>query len=604
MKIVEGKIYLSASDLSTHIACPHATLLNLEEVKGLRKPPGQSFAALQALQQKGEEFESGYLEQLRNQGKKVVEIDKTNPGKALEQTIQAMAAGADIIYQARLEHDIWNGWADFLKKVDGSGRFGNWSYEVIDTKLSRHTKAGAILQICLYSEILNELQDRMPEYMYINNPNGMQQFRVDDFMAFYRTMKYKLQQAVLVPGNGYPDPVTHCDICKWWQLCNQQRREDDHLSFIAGMGKLQTQEVREHNVTTLESMAGLDAGISWKPKRGSVDTYKRLAHQADLQLKWRTMNKPIFEMLPLEEDFGFFKLPEPTPHDMFFDFEGDPFVGTNGLEYLFGWLYQNEYYDLWLKNEAEEKQALEKFMDTVMQILDADPAMHIYHFGAYEQSALKRLVGKYAIKEEELDKLLRSGVFVNLHSITRRAIIAGIESYSLKELEKLHGYLRIVDLRKVGPHKLLYEGLLESGSVADVDDETRVVVRDYNKDDCISTKYLRDWLEGQRGTLISHGKNIPRLKPGDGAPTENITEHQQRIRPLFDALVENIPFEKENRSVEQQAKWLLANMLDWYRREKKSFWWEVFRLQDLTDEELLEEIHLLVMCMKRNGYLY
>jgi uncharacterized protein len=429
----------------------------------------------------------------------------------------------------------------------------------------------------------------MPEYMYINNPNGMQQFRVDDFMAFYRTMKYKLQQAVLVPGNGYPDPVTHCDICKWWQLCNQQRREDDHLSFIAGMGKLQTQEVREHNVTTLESMAGLDAGISWKPKRGSVDTYKRLAHQADLQLKWRTMNKPIFEMLPLEDDFGFFKLPEPTPHDMFFDFEGDPFVGTNGLEYLFGWLYQNEYYDLWSKNEAEEKQALEKFMDTVMQILDADPAMHIYHFGAYEQSALKRLVGKYAIKEEELDKLLRSGVFVNLHSITRRAIIAGIESYSLKELEKLHGYLRIVDLRKVGPHKLLYEGLLESGSVADVDDETRVVVRDYNKDDCISTKYLRDWLEGQRGTLISHGKNIPRPKPGDGAPTENITEHQQRIRPLFDALVENIPFEKENRSVEQQAKWLLANMLDWYRREDKSFWWEVYRLQDLTDEELLEE---------------
>jgi uncharacterized protein len=30
-------------------------------------------------------------------------------------------------------------------------------------------------------------------------------------------------------------------------------------------------------------------------------------------------------------------------------------------------------------------------------------------------------------------------------------------------------------------------------------------------------------------------------------------------------------------------------MLDWYRREKKSFWWEVFRLQELTDEELLEE---------------
>ena len=104
--------------------------------------------------------------------------------------------------------------------------------------------------------------------------------------------------------------------------------------------------------------------------------------------------------------------------------------------------------------------------------MDTDAEMHIYHFGAYEQSALKRLVGKYAIKEDEFDRLLRAGIFVNLHTITRHAIIAGVESYSLKDLEKLHGYLRQVDLRTVGPHKLLYEGLLESGDIDDVDEET------------------------------------------------------------------------------------------------------------------------------------
>jgi uncharacterized protein len=553
------------------------------------KPPGKTYAALQALQKKGEEFESNYLHQLKVEGKTVVEIDKTNPAQALRETLNAMAVGPDIIYQARLEHDIWNGWADFLAKTNNPSKFGPWSYEVMDTKLSRETKSGAILQICLYSEILNQLQGCMPEHMYINNPNGIHQFRVDDFMAFYRIMKNKLQQAVLVPNNGYPDPVPHCDICRWWEVCNQRRRDDDHLSFIAGMGKLQTQEVKEHNVTTLESMAGLHGAISWKPNRGSVETYKRLAHQADLQLKWRTMSSPVFEILPPDAEFGFFKLPAPSPHDMFFDFEGDPFVGTTGLEYLFGWFYQDVYYDLWSKNEVEEKQALENFIDTVMQILDADPTMHIYHFGAYEQSALKRLVGKYGTKEDELDHLLRAGVFVNLHSITRRAIIAGVESYSLKDLEKLHGYLRIVDLRTVAPHKLLYEGLLESGSIEDVYDETKSIVRDYNKDDCISTKYLRNWLEEQRAKLISQGTTIPRPAPGEGTPSENITEHQQRIQPLFDALMKDVPFEKENRTAEQQARWLLANMLDWYRREKKSFWWEVFRLQDLTDEELLEE---------------
>jgi uncharacterized protein len=589
MKIVDGKVHLSASDLSTHIACPHATFLNLEVAKGLLKPPGKTFGALIALQKKGEEFERNYLQQLKAQGKTIVEIDKASPPQAKQDTLEAMTAGADIIYQARLEHYIWNGWADFLIKTDRASKLGPWSYEVMDTKLSRETKAGAILQICLYSEILNELQGYMPEHMYVNNPNGEERYRVDDFMAFYRIMKEKLNAAVVVPDNGYPDPVPHCDICKWWELCNQQRRKDDHLSFIAGMGRLQIQEVKEHHVTTLESMAGLHGGLLWKPSRGSIDTYKRLAHQADLQLKWRTTNRVALEILPPEPDFGFFKLPEPSPHDMFFDFEGDPFVSTTGLEYLFGWFYQDKYYDLWAKNEVEERQALENFIDTVMKIRIADPAMHIYHFGAYEQSALKRLVGKYAIKEEELDQLLRAGIFVNLHSITRRAIIAGVESYSLKDLEKLHGYLREVDLKTVASHKLLYEGLLESGSVDDADEETKLVVRNYNKDDCISTKHLRDWLEEQRVELIAKGVSIPRPAAGDGTASENITEHQQRIKPLFEALVKDVPPEKEQRTDEHQANWLLANMLDWYRREKKSFWWEVFRLQELTDEELLEE---------------
>src|SRR5437016_2882522 len=327
MKIVDSKVYLSASDLSTHIACPHATFLNLQQAKGILKPPGETYGALIALQKKGEEFERDYLRQLREQGNQIAEIDKKNARQARQDTIDAIAAGADIIYQARLEHDIWNGWADFLVKTTGrASHFGAWSYEVMDTKLSRETKAGAILQVCLYSEILKELQGSMPVHMYINNPNGKHPYRVDDFFAFYRLMKNKLSQAILAPIDSYPDPVPHCDICKWWQLCNQRRRKDDHLTFIAGMGKLQTQEVKAHAVTTLEQMAELHAGFSWKPKRGSIDTYERLAHQADLQRKWRTTNSPAFEILPAEEDFGFFKLPEPSPHDMFFDFEGDPFV--------------------------------------------------------------------------------------------------------------------------------------------------------------------------------------------------------------------------------------------------------------------------------------
>lgn len=593
MKILEGKVYLSASDLSTHISCKHATSLNLQLAKKIiPSPPVYDNPSLDALKLRGDEFESDYINQLRESGKTVADINKYDAKEAAIQTLNAMKQGVDIIYQARLEHGIWNGWADFLiKKIneERQSKFGNWFYEVMDTKLSKETKAGAILQISLYSEMLEQLQGCMPEYMHIKNPTGQHRYRIDDFAAYYRLMKKNLLQSIDQPNETYPDPVPHCDVCKWWPVCNKRRREDDHLGFIAGMGNMQIKEVNKWGVTTLESMASLLVPLRYKPVRGNVQTYEKLAHQARLQHQWRMINRPVFETLPLENDLGFFKLPEPSKHDIFFDFEGDPYVGNSGLEYLFGWFYRDQYYDLWVLNDAEEKIALEKFIDTVMSIWKQDEKMHIYHFGAYEQSALKRLVGKYAVKEDELDRLLRAGVFVNLHTITRHAVIAGIESYSLKDLEKLHGYLRIRDLRLVAQKKIFYEGLLESGYVDLADEETIAVIKDYNKDDCISTKYLRDWLENIRQKLVDEGKNIPRPKKEDDTPSGTITEHQERIQPIFDKLIKDVPFEKDDRSSQQQAKWLLANMLDWYRREKKSFWWEYFRLSELSDDDMVEE---------------
>ena len=591
MKITSTTILLSASDLSTHMSCKHATFLNLQLAREIiPSPPKYDNPSLEALQQRGEEFEKDYINQLKGSGRTVAEISRGDTKEAAVQTLEAMKHGVDIIYQARLELDNWNGWADFLiKKIDKASKFGNWYYEVMDTKLSKETRAGAILQISLYSEMLEQLQGCMPEYMHIKNPAGEHHYRIDDYAAYYRLMKKNLLQTINQPRETYPDPVPHCDICKWWPVCNKRRREDDHLSFIAGMGRMQIKEVVKWNVTTLESMASLAVPLAYKPERGNPQTFEKLSHQARLQHQWRKIDRPVFEILPLQEDLGFYKLPEPSKHDIFFDFEGDPYVGDTGIEYLFGWYYCDEYYDLWAHNDVEELQALEKFMDTVMDIWKQDEKMHIYHFGAYEQSALKRLVGKYATREDELDRLLRAGVFVNLHTITRNAVIAGIESYSLKDLEKLHGYLRIRDLRLVAQNKILYEGLLESGYVETVDEETIAVVRDYNKDDCISTKYLRDWLEKLRQKLIDERNDIPRPAKEDDKASENITAHQQRIQPIFEELMKGVPFEKKDRDSEQQAKWLLANMLDWYRREEKSLWWEHYRLKEMADDELLEE---------------
>src|SRR5690606_9295183 len=170
-----------------------------------------------------------------------------------------------------------------------------------------------------------------------------------------------------------------------------------------------------------------------------------------------------------------------------------------------------------------------------------------------------------------------------------QALRAGVATYSLKELEQFHGFIRQLDLREASSQLRLLEGLLERNNVDAITDETKQAVEQYNMEDCLSTRELRIWLEQLRSEQIQQGFDIPRPALEEGAPSDGVTEHQEKIKPVFDALMAEIPVGVGERTDEQQAKWLLAHMLDWYRREKKAHWWEFFRLKEMPEEELLEE---------------
>jgi uncharacterized protein len=130
---------------------------------------------------------------------------------------------------------------------------------------------------------------------------------------------------------------------------------------------------------------------------------------------------------------------------------------------------------------------------------------------------------------------------------------------------------------------------LELDDCPSISEEIRSIVLGYNRDDCLSTAALRDWLERLRDELVSAGKEMPRPGPGDGAPNEKITDWLVRVNLLVERLTVDVPVDRHERDGEQQARWILANILDWHRRENKSAWWEHFRLADLSPEDLLEE---------------
>src|SRR5439155_16469595 len=95
------------------------------------------------------------------------------------------------------------------------------------------------------------------------------------------------------------------------------------------------------------------------------------------------------------------------------------------------------YTPFWAGDRESERAAFEEFVDLVRVRRREDPGMHVYHYAAYEPSTLARLMGAHATREDEIDELLRGEVLVDLLQVVRQAVRAGVESYSLKEVEKL-----------------------------------------------------------------------------------------------------------------------------------------------------------------------
>ena len=117
---------------------------------------------------------NGFLESLLTDGLRAVklELDPNLPrgerlAKGGDETLNAMRTGVDIIYQAVLFDGRRLGFADFLRRVEQPSDLGTWSYEVWDTKLARHAKASAVLQLCMYSDLLREYQGQAPSEMHL-----------------------------------------------------------------------------------------------------------------------------------------------------------------------------------------------------------------------------------------------------------------------------------------------------------------------------------------------------------------------------------------------------------------------------------------------------
>ena len=590
-KSISGKLF-SASDLVNFAACPHLTHLDLVNLD-TPLPKAADTDEMALIQDKGFEHEGRYLEVLQAQSGDVVDLKQEGISDevAFANTRQALQSGAQVLFQATFLGAPWVGHADFLVRIETPSKLGDFSYEVEDTKLARSSRAKFLLQLCLYSEMLADVQGVMPRHMYVVLGDGRKEtFLVADYLRYYRQLKHRfLAWTARADRESYPERSDRCSMCRWRDLCGEQWERDDHLNRIAGITRVQMPRLRAAGVSTMKALAELP--LETQVPRVQADTKNRLTHQARLQVQSHETGKPVFEVLPVSPGKGFERLPSPSDGDLFFDMEGDP-LEKGGLEYLFG-LYFFEvgkpvFKPFWAHSRAEEKVAFEDFIDYVTAHLAQWPMAHVYHYAPYEPTALKRLMSMHGTREGEVDNLLRDRKLVDLYAVVREGLRVGEPSYSIKFIERFYGAARTGDVKNAGASIVFYEQWKATQDAALLQ-----AIEDYNKDDVVSTFELRQWLM----SICPQGAALAGTAVLAEPPARKKSQAAMRAEEIMEAyrleLLGSLPEDRLTWTDEQRLQELVFHLLGFHRRTEKPVWWSLFARQQATDDELLEDMEVI-----------
>lgn len=579
-----GSTIFSASDLVNFMGCAHATVLDVRNlVTPSIFPPDDETAVL--LQEKGLEHERAYLEHLRGEGRSIAEVSVHGSiEERADATLKAMREGHDVIYQGAFLAGRWHGYSDFLIRRDGiASGLGDYAYDVADTKLARSAKPKHVLQLCVYADMLTDVQAVPPPAMHVVLGTGeVATLKTSSVLHYFWFARSRFEAFVdAVPATSAGDPCGHCTFCRWADHCDGEWEAVDHLSIVAGLGRSQMKALRAADVDNIGALAALPDDT--KVQGIQPATLEKLVKQARLQHHQRRTGERKVELLPSANQRGFGRLPRPDEGDMFFDMEGDPLF-EEGLEYLFGVVALDEdgndrFHEFWAHDRAQEKAAFERTIDFMTDRLARYPHAHIYHYASYEETALKRLAMYHGTREAEVDDLLRGDRLVDLYRVVAEGIRTSEPRYSIKNMEAFYlsgGRQGLV--KTAGDSIVIYEGWRRLG-----DDRLLREIAHYNEIDCRSTRMCRDWLLSMRpaDTQWFEGRA---LAPPDPAKVAARKEADEQTRLLSDAIVaaEDVPWRR-----------LLVDLLEFHRREAKPTWWAMFARQEMSGDELLDDAESL-----------
>lgn len=575
------RVIWSASDLKAAAECEFAWCraidAKLGRVPAVEEPEDATLARAALL---GDVHERNVLDSyVREFGvdevrriEKVSSVDALALAGAVAETVDALRSDARIIFQAAFSTPEFVGFADFLAR-DEDGR-----WRVQDSKLARTARVTALMQLAAYVDQLDRLGiPRSDEVDLILGDGTLSTHAVDDLLPLFHVRRQRLRALIadrrvgdtadgleLAWGDDRGDlEIVACGRCA---TCEEQVVAHRDLLMVARMRPVQRARLRGAGIDTIDALAAAASA----PAGMNADAFDSLRAQARLQIRAEREGTATFDVHYAP---AIHTLPVPSHGDIFFDFEGDPLYTEPapegqvqwGIDYLFGWVDNDDQYTaLWVHDFDAERAAFERFLDFVSLRRSTHPGMHIYHYAPYETSHLVAMASRYGVREGEVDRLLREGVFVDLYPLVLRTVRVGSRSYSIKKLEPLYmgDDVRTSDVQKGDDSIVQYVAAREFAAAGDQAQADAILadLADYNRYDCVSTRRLRNWLID-----IARAEGVTPAPPDE---TDDIVyEPSARSEALLADAARDV-----DAGGDGQVHRIAAAAIDYFPREAKSFW--------------------------------
>jgi uncharacterized protein len=472
----------------------------IERIAPFKKDLGKVVFVLQ-----GNDYERHIFEQFKEQlGNDFVELENAS----MAQTIALLRAGIPVVAQGFLEAPIgdhlWSGYPDLLIREDFTYENGQVfqfkqpsekpKYVVWDVKASKDPDPKYWLQVASYSKVLEGLNLASPDdlgiiakyYLAVRNS------RQESLTVLDLATETLLTRLALSTPNTIDESFIeewHCQTvsscsknsCELPKHCEHSLKEEHSLQILYGRNPVE--KMRKAGIQTYDDLLEND-DPQWQKQRD----WARVLNQEVIS------QEPYFELLPRDQ---WILLPTPTPDDLFFDIEWfNPTLEDEALVFEFGFVDGNEQFtSLDGFSHDDELPNFEEFVEIAKLKMNSNPLARIYHYSNPEETYLNKLVTKYGVLHTEVEFLISR--MVDLSKNAKSMILPGSNGYSIKELERYYDADTKLNRKANGVSGgadamyLFYQATVSEPEKAEQHMNT---IRAYNKDDCLSTKLLRDWL--------------------------------------------------------------------------------------------------------------